>query len=313
MEQTYRAFGLAIRSELPLPDLPTTGRAPQVEIRRVPVEDWQGEATVRYGERCRILGQKWFVRFKLLPFTGLITNGDLIQFDSDPTRNEIARLHVLGSCTGAMLFQRGFVPIHGNTILSPYGAAMLVGRIGAGKSATTMALLERENRLVADDTSAISFESIKPGDPPVVLAGFPRLKLWKASLEHFRRNADDFHRLRPGLDKFHVPVESQFCEEPQPLRNIYILQPRDGAAVRVRALTGLAKLDAIRVHLYKIRFPDAIRNFPWLLGKMCRIADTVRVNLVERPREGNTIEEVADAISRDMVSDHRSRNAASVA
>ena len=81
--------------------------------------------------------------------------------------------------------------------------------------------------------------------------------------------------------------------------------------MRVRPLSGLTKLDAIRGHLYKIRFPDAIRNFPPLLGKLCQLADTVRVSVVERPREGNTIDEVAEAIEKDL--SYCSRKAASVA
>jgi hypothetical protein len=146
-----------------------------------------------------------------------------------------------------------------------------------------------------------------------VLPAFPRLKLWGASLQHFGCNPAEFQHLRPGLDKFHVPVLEQFLDEPQPLRAIYILQPGDTTEVRVRNLSGLAKLEALRPHLYKLRFPDAVLNFPPLMGKLCSLADFVKVSIVERPREGNSIEAVADAIERDLASGYRSRNAASVA
>jgi hypothetical protein len=300
MDHTYRAFGLAIGSELPLPGLPKTDRRPQVRIRRGTVGDWQGEATVRYGERCRIRGQHWFIRFKLLPFTALISDGNLIQFEADAGRDDMAALHILGSCTGAMLYQRGYVPLHGNTLVNSDGAAMLVGRIGAGKSATSMALLKRGHHLLADDISAVSFDAAQKGEAPQVLPGLPRIKLWKASLDHFGHSTQELERLRPGMEKFHVPVGDLFCGEPKKLRAIYVLQPGDRPGVRVRQLSGLARLDAIRGHLYKIRFPDAIRNFPPLLGRLCQLADTVSINLVERPREGNTIDEVAEAIDKDL-------------
>ena len=73
------------------------------------------------------------------------------------------------------------------------------------------------------------------------------------------------------------------------------------------------ELQALRPHLYKLRFPDAIQNFPPLMAKFCRLVDLVRVSIVERPREGNSIEAVADAIERDLAAGYRSRNAASVA
>jgi hypothetical protein len=297
MELTYRAFGLTISSELPLFGLETTEEAPDVSIRRSPVPEWDGDnATIRYGDRFRIRGQQWSVHFKSLPFTGLIQDGNSVQFDADPAQDEMSSLHVLGSCTGALLFQRGLVPLHGNTVTGPDGAAMIVGRIGTGKSSTTFALLRRRYELVADDISPVSFDE----EQPQVIPGFPRLKLWKSTLEHFGLDCQQFRRLRAGMDKYHYPVDDRFCATPQKLTSVYILQPRDAAGVRIRALAGLEKLDALRPHLYKIRFPDAIRNWPPLLPKMCRLADMVRVNIVERPRDGVSIEEVAEAIEHDL-------------
>ena len=300
MELTYRAFGLTIGSELPLTGLPTTDGAPDVLIRRGAVPEWNGETTIRYGERFRIRGQECSVRFKAVPFAGLIRDGNFVQFEADPGQDEISSLHVLGSCTGALLFQRGSAPLHGNTVVTPQGAAMVVGKIGAGKSATTFALLRRNYRLLADDISAVTFDLTDAGAPPHVLPGVPRLKLWKATLDHFGCNVGDVSRLRPGLDKFHYPVGDMYCDTPQPLTAVYILQPGDGTDVRLRPLAGLAKLEALRLHLYKIRFHDAVRNWPPLLGKLCRLADSVRVNLVERPQDGNSIDAVADAIESDL-------------
>ena len=297
MELTYRAFGLTIGSEIPLVGLPTTDEAPEVSIRRATLPEWNGDdATIRYGDRCRIRGQQWSVQFKGLPFAGLIQNGNSIKFDADPAQDEMASLHVLGSCTGALLFQRGLVPLHGNTIAGPEGSAMVVGRIGTGKSSTTFALLRRRYNLVADDISSVSLET----DEPHVTPGFPRLKLWKTTLEHFGRHFEDLRRLRSGMDKYHYPVNERFCATPQKLNAIYILQPRDAPGIRIRPLAGLAKLDALRTQLYKIRFADAIQNWPPLLGKMCRLADSVRVSIVERPTDGVSIEAVAEAIERDF-------------
>ena len=50
----------------------------------------------------------------------------------------------------------------------------------------------------------------------------------------------------------------------------------------------------------KIRFQDAVRNWQDPLGKVCSLADAVRGSIVERPREGVTINDVADAIESDF-------------
>ena len=300
MELTYRAFALALGSELALPGLPVTDDKPGVLIRRAAIPPWQGEPTVQYGERLRVRGQECAVRFKALPFAARITDGNLIEFEADPAKDEISSLHVLGTCAGALLFQRGLLPLHGNTIATPSGAVMVLGRIGSGKSTTTMALLGRGHRLVADDISPVLFE----GDQPRVLPGFPRLKLWKNTLEEFGLDPLEFRRLRPGMDKFHYPVDSMFCATPQELTAAYVLQPGNFPEVRIRSLSGMEKLEGLRPHLYKIRFRDAIRNWPALLGKVCRLADRVSVNIVERPREGMSIEAVADAIDGHVRARH---------
>ena len=253
-------------------------------------------ATICNGERYRIRGQEWYVRFRALPFTSLISDGSLVRFESDPAQDDLASLHVLGSCTGALLFQRGFVPLHGNSVVTPYGAVMLTGRIGAGKSATTLSLLEHGHGMVADDISAISFE----GPHLQVMQGFPRLKLWRSTLEHFDHDCNEFLPLRPGGDKFYYPTDKCFHAEPQPLRSIYILRPSESPGVRVLTLSGIAKLRVLRAHLYKIRFDDAIRNWPALMGKMSRLADEIRVSVIERPRDGFTLEMVTDAIEADL-------------
>jgi hypothetical protein len=297
MELIYRAFGLTISSDLVLPGLSEAEGPPDIHIRRTPVPEWHAEYTIRYGERCRIRGQEWAVRFKALPFSALICDGNRIQFEANPEQDEVASLHVLGSCTGALLVQRGMVVLHGNTIATPHGAVMVVGRIGAGKSATTLTLLNRGNCLVSDDISAIQFDAAKQ---PEVAPGFPRLKLWKATLDRFGYDPTQFRRLRPGLDKFHYPVDERFSSTAQKLRAIYILRPRDSGDVQLHSVTGLAKLDALRPQLYKLRFADAIRNWPDLFGKLCHLADHVRVGIVERPRDRNTLEAVADLIESDF-------------
>lgn len=296
MQWNYRAFGLTLGSELALPGLPASDSEPDVAIRRAVVPEWQGEPDVQYGERFRIRPQESLIHFSAVSFKGLVQNGNLIRFEADPADDDISALHVLGSCTGALLFQRGLTPLHGNTVATTIGAAMIVGRIGTGKSTTTMALIRRGYSLVADDISPLSFEA----PDPRVLPGFPRVKLWQPALEQFQIDYSGFRRVRAGIDKYQCPVTDNFCSEPRPLEAIYILNPGEFPKVNLSPLAGLQKLEALRPHLYKVHFRDAIRLWPPLLGKLCRLVDTVRVVMVDRPAAGTSIDEVADAIARDI-------------
>ncbi len=177
MELTYRAFGLTIGSELVLPGLPTSDATPDIRISRGLVPEWNGEATIRYGDRCRIRGQEWYVRFKALPFTGLIQDGNLVRFEADPIQDDVSSLHVLGSCTGALLFQRGLTPLHGNTIVGPKqggsGDHRRKNWFGKVLATAAFALLRRgRTGSLADDISAVS-RSIRPEPAAIKNRSFP--------------------------------------------------------------------------------------------------------------------------------------------
>src|SRR5207244_417714 len=99
--------------------------------------------------------QQWMVRLESPPFAALVTGGNLVDFEAAPEADDAARLVLLGSCTGALLYQRGLIPLHANAVVTPRGGAVLIaGRIGAGKSTTTLSLLRMGHRLLADDISA---------------------------------------------------------------------------------------------------------------------------------------------------------------
>ncbi len=288
----YRAFGLTFSSELELPGLPLTDAPADVTIRRGSIPEWQGEAITSHGGRFRIRDQQAMIRFPRMPFAAHITDGREIRFDAPPEADPLAALHLLGSCTGMILYQRGLVPIHGNAIATKAGTIIVAGNIGAGKSTTALALLERGSRLVADDISAIELV----GGKPTVRPGFPRLKLWRATVEAFNIDPASLRKLRPELEKYHYPVEDRFCAESQPLRAIYILQPSNESGIRIRSLTGNERLMQIQPHLYKLRFPGIMKNWPQALVKICLIAGRVPIRIVERPRLGSSINEVAEAI-----------------
>ena len=254
---TYRAFGLTIGSDMALAGPAESEGTPDVVIRRAPVPEWQGEATIEYADRVKIRGQEQRIHFPAPHFTGWIRDGNSIQFEADPADDAMAGLHLLGSCTGAVLFQRGLIPLHGNTVATTHGTLVVAGRIGSGKSTTTLELLQRGHRLLADDVSAVDFD----GPELQVMPGFPRLKLWKATLDQFGLDAQGFQLIRAEIEKFHYPVDGQFCDVAQRPSTVYVLRPGDAPGVRVRVLAGVEKLHALRAQVYQVRVRDAMQNW----------------------------------------------------
>jgi hypothetical protein len=112
----------------------------------------------------------------------LARNGSLIEYapDADADRGKVA-LFLHGSARGALIHQRGELPLHAAT-LGPPGretAVAICGKSGAGKSTLAAELSRRGWILVADDTTRVTQDAAN------ILAWPSRdsIKLWKDACE----------------------------------------------------------------------------------------------------------------------------------
>jgi hypothetical protein len=215
---TYAAFGLNLSSELELPELPaaTTDAVPDVRIRLGPVPERLPDA-----QAGGVLYQTAPARFLLaLEHTRfLVQDGSDIRFDRLEQRPEQLRVFLLGSCLGALLHQRGLLPLHGSAIRTPRGAVVFLGHSGAGKSTLLGAMLQRGHALLADDVAAVR---ITGEGQPLVEPAIPRLRLWADSAERLGYLPALLQQEQPELEKYILPPP-EFAPGAAPLHRIYVL------------------------------------------------------------------------------------------
>jgi hypothetical protein len=151
----------------------------------------------------------------------LISNGREVLIDRAPeaTDDEIL-LFLFGSAFGALLHQRGLLVLHASAVETARGAALFVGHSGNGKSTLAAALRKRGYRILADDVCSLALDA---AGQPVVLPGFPQLKLWADTAKKLEQETEPLRRVRPQLEKFALPVEDGFVNEPRPLFAVYHL------------------------------------------------------------------------------------------
>ena len=77
------------------------------------------------------------------------------QFSQD---DDSVDLYLTGSVFGALLYLRGFIPLHGCTVNLPGGVATFMGESGVGKSTVAATFFLRGYQLFADDVTAIQFQ-----------------------------------------------------------------------------------------------------------------------------------------------------------
>jgi hypothetical protein len=275
----YSVFGLRVRSEMPLPELFESGPGnPDVTVRRgrigAPSDLDRGLHPIEDG---LIFVEPEVGRYR-------ITGGHEIVVEpwpDVPERN--VRLFLLGSAFGALLHQRGLLPLHANAVEIAGKAIAFMGPSGEGKSTLAAAFHDRGHRILADDVCVIDLDA---APRPLVRPGLPRLRLWKDSIEHSGRDPSDYDRSYAGnemFDKYDVPLEpSATVTAPVELAAAYLLARDD--TFGISRLTGVPAADAVFANTYRGAFVSTAKQEHSHWTACVRLVRSVPVYQVSRPR-----------------------------
>ena len=243
-KKLYKAFGLVIESELPIPSLQTL-EAGTPDVRIVPaklrgVVDTQGPRT---GERSNIILTLSDTLFR-------VTNGNLIEADvceADTESN--AAVYLMGSCMGAILVQRGFMLLHGSCVTDGKRSILITGDSGAGKSTLAAEFLKRDWKQLTDDVTCV----FDRDGVPVVQPSYPSQKLWQDALDRYEKGSDEIHSLYFSEDreKFGVNVAESFFDGICPLSMVVRLIPADHPT-HISPIEGMAKVDQLMRNTYRM-------------------------------------------------------------
>jgi hypothetical protein len=293
----YRAYGLAILSDAPLPELEVCGDEvpPQVRI---------SAGRVAPGLPGRTGGGVLFEvspgRF-LLQMEGiaryLVSDGTGITVDAAAGADEDSvRLFLWSSIFGALLHQRGILPLHASAIETPKGAVLFAGASSRGKSALAAAFHARGYRVITDEICAIHSASAGFEAVPAI----PRLLLWPDVIDESRLWAPNVRPARANIRKYHVPLETGFASAPSRIHAVYLLVTTNRSEYEISPISGQAKF----VHLTDITF-----RWQFLSGmcagnehfrRVAALARDVRMWRLDRP-SSRPLQETADFLEKDFM------------
>jgi hypothetical protein len=253
---SYRAFGLAIASDLALPELVRAAQAdtPDLVIRCVDTgrvfPEPEAEGTFRFGDdTC----------FLLYPQIGAfrIAAPSLIEVEPRPGVDPaLIAFPLLGPVMALLLQMRGAFLLHGSALADPAGATpafAFLGDKGAGKSTTAAAFLRAGYDLLTDDIIAI--EGLGENAARIAPA-FPQVKLTRAASGAL---ADAALGRRPDVplvrDKHRFLIHAGFAEAPRAPGHFFLLTR--GPALAIRPLDPKERMKAFLRFSYGTRFGPA--------------------------------------------------------
>jgi hypothetical protein len=288
----YKAFGLNVMSEIPLPEL--IDEADQIDkidivIKIADLTDLWKELS-EPNRNFSVRGNS--VIFQV-PNTAIfyINNGNeiLVSPMNDSDEDHI-RLYVLGTCMGALLLQRKILPLHGSAIDINGKAFAIVGDSGAGKSTLASAFLNKGYQLLSDDVIPVS---ISNQNIPTVTPAYPQQKLWQESLNAFGMKSNDYRPIFDRETKFAIPVTTQFATKSLPLAGVFELSKADINNIKISPILNLERLRTLFNHTYRNFLIARLGLLDWHFHKTVNIASQIQFYQIQRPIEGFT----ADALS----------------
>ncbi|MGG7620204.1 aldolase [Bacillus coreaensis] len=291
---TYRAFGMIFSSEFELPELMKMDEKPNLVDINIEIKDLQDawRNLQAFNRFCVVEDNVVWIH---IPETAIfcIENGNNIAVS--PLKSDLEdriRLYILGSCMGALLLQRGILPLHGSAISINNKAYGIVGESGAGKSTLAAALLSKGYRLLSDDIIPISFIDNKP----MVTPAYPQQKLWKESLDAFRVDADQFSSIFDRETKFIVPVSSHFHLEPMELGGIFELMKGKEEDVILRPINKLEQIKKLYDHTFRQLLVERLNIQEWHFQLTTAVAGATSMYQLQRPATRLTINDLTDLV-----------------
>ncbi|MFH1156042.1 MAG: hypothetical protein V1793_19720 [Pseudomonadota bacterium] len=205
------------------------------------------------------------------------------------------QLHILGTVLGALLLQRGLIPLHGSAVNINGRGVLFVGESGAGKSTLTRALCSRGYSFLTDDIAAIKVSGERQ---PIVFPGYPQQKLWQDTLDRMDVNASEslLVRVFNTMKKFSVPASELFFQKPLPIDRIYEIKTWPGKTLELEPVRGAAKAGLIMQNTYRAFLVNGMDVGRHYFDQCIDLAQSVRLYRLSRPENSFSVDDMVEKI-----------------
>lgn len=242
----YRAFGLVISSEFPIIQVPDAEKDEEPDVVIC-----HSDLTGYNIPRDRFLIENGAVMFGVRDIGNFrVTDGKRIEVDCvKKGSDDHLAVYLMGSCMGAVLHQRGWMPLHGSCVTDGNRAVLITGDSGAGKSTLACEFLSHGWLLMTDDIAAVKdVEST-----PMVQSSYPSQKLWQDSLKQYCEREGQVHSLyfNENREKFGVAVTDMYYDGVMPLSLIVRLIPVDTKSC-ILPVEGFARVNQLIYNTYRL-------------------------------------------------------------
>lgn len=287
----YSVFGIGINSVIDLPELTRSEKDAEVFIQIS-----SGDFAYPEKENKQCYG-RYSNEEAILSFLGVgsfrIRGGTNIDIWKEPLADDrLVRMFLHGIVTAILLHQRGFFVLHGSCMNINQRAIGFIGPSGAGKSTIAALLHQRGHDILSEDILAIDFHT----GMPVTYPGIPQLKLTEDIITGLNFPSQTLESLYPLSHEFIYRDSRTLASAAIKMSSIFIITDAD--QINIRPLSQHDAFLALFRNSYTAKLLEPTHSQSSHFKHCTQLLDRIPVYLLERPRDMNTLADVANNIEK---------------
>lgn len=223
----------------------------------------------------------------------LVTDGNQIIIDAETNvATDDIRHFLYHPVAGALLMQRGILPLQASAVEKDGSSALLLGGSAAGKSLLAAGMMQRGFKVIADGICAVH-----PGPSPTVTAGYPGLQLWKKTLQELGYDSAGLSRIRSGIEKFLLPVQPESYTLEATAGRIYRLIDGHTSPYLATPVTGQNKFSSLQGYTYHNPLIEAFGMQKEMFRILVSLAQAHPLTIISAPHDLAHAREFIDAFA----------------
>lgn len=197
-----------------------------------------------------------------------------------------------------ILLQREMIAMHGSGLVWNGKTIIISGESGSGKSSLAEAILKQGAKFLADDTVAVDVRA----EGIYATPAYPQQKLCEDQITEEMWRMYNIVTLPKdgGVVKYGVRMPDRFCEEPQKLDSLIIIQKEDITEPKIREITGADKMKYITKNLYKYENYVKVGMSVEIFKKCISVANSTNIFILSRPALGMTVDQQVELLRRTL-------------
>lgn len=226
-----------------------------------------------------------------------ITNGNKITIEYLPNTDlEEIKKYILGSALGLLLFQRNIIALHGSSIVINNNAIIISGNIGAGKTSTTLSLVNKGYSFLTDDVASVTKDINGTYN---VHHCIPYQKLCFNTIESLGYDKNKLIQIDKIKNKYYSPEIINFTKEPKQLKSLFYLTTSNNlTTVSYSEVFGVEKFKLILSNIFrKELIPNELIKGNYI-KEVLNLSKNISVYKITRPKNGNSIEKIVNIIEK---------------